>query len=87
MIVFSADESKWFEDSRFVKSARPDQDGGFQVRGLPAGNYLAIAMDYVEEGMWNDPEYLDQIRRDAQPFALSDGETRSVTLKVLTLAR
>ena len=38
----------------FVKSARPDQQGKYEIRGLPAGEYLAVAIDYVEEGMWNE---------------------------------
>lgn len=84
VIVFAADAQKWSEDSRFVKSARPDQDGKFVIRGLPAGDYLAVAIDYVEEGMWNDPEYLEMVRRDAQPLALADGEGKSVSLKVLS---
>lgn len=84
VIVFAADADKWSEDSRFVRSARPDQDGKFVIRGFPAGQYLAIAIDYVEEGMWNDPEYLEQIRRDAQPIALAEGESRSVSLTVLS---
>jgi hypothetical protein len=29
---------------------------------LVAPPYLAAAIDYVEEGMWNDPEYLESIR-------------------------
>jgi len=82
VIVFANDGSKWSEDSRFVRSARPDQQGQFQIKGLPAGEYLAVAADYVQEGMWNDPEYLEGLRRYAQRVALTDGEARSVTLKL-----
>ena len=61
VLVFAADSSKWSEDSRFVRSARPDQQGQYQIKGLPAGDYLAVAVEYVQEGMWNDPEYLESI--------------------------
>ena len=37
ILVFSNDADKWSEDSRFVKSARPDQQGKYEVRGLPPG--------------------------------------------------
>ena len=83
VIVFSTDASKWTEDSRYVRAVRPDQEGKFQIRGLPPGQYLAIAIEYVEEGMWNDPEYLEPARRDAQPLSLSEGESKSVSLKVV----
>ena len=54
------------------------------VKGLPAGEYLAVAVDYVEEGMWNDPEYLESIRRYGQKVTLGDADARAVSLKVVT---
>jgi protocatechuate 3,4-dioxygenase beta subunit len=83
VIVFADDAEKWSEDSRFVRSARPDQQGQYQVKGLPPGEYLAVAMDYVQEGMWNDPEYLESIRRYAQKFPLLDGASQGVVLKLV----
>jgi hypothetical protein len=35
------------------------------VRSLPPGECLVVAVDYVEEGQWNDPEYLETFRRGA----------------------
>jgi hypothetical protein len=85
VIVFANDSSKWSEDSRFVRSVRPDQQGQFQVKGLPSGDYLAVAIDYVPEGMWNDPEYLEGLRRYAQRVTLTEGDTRALTLKMTTV--
>src|SRR5262249_3167199 len=59
VIVFAPEPDKGIENSRFVRSARPDQQGQYQIKGLPPGEYLAVAVDYVQEGMWNDPEYLE----------------------------
>jgi hypothetical protein len=83
IIVFSTDPDKWSEDSRFVRSARPDQDGRYQIRGLPPGEYLAVAIEYVEEGMWNDPEYLDSIRRYGQRITVGEGAEQIVALKMI----
>src|SRR5206468_12061318 len=63
VIVFAADSGKWVEDSRFVRSARPDQQGQWRIRGLPPGDYLAVAVESVEDGQWNEPEYLESIQR------------------------
>lgn len=82
VIVFSSDSAKWSEDSRFVRSARPDQQGQYQIKGLPAGEYLAVAVDYVQEGMWNDPDFLETLRRYAQRLTLGDGDAKSVGLKL-----
>ena len=54
VIVFADDASKWSDDSRWVRAVRPDQQGRYQIQGLPPGDYLAVAVDYVEEGSWND---------------------------------
>ena len=82
VIVFANDSGKWAEDSRFVRSARPDQQGQYQIKGLPAGEYLAVAIDYVQEGMWNDPDFLESLRRHAQRVTLGEGDTRALTLKL-----
>lgn len=82
VIVFADDAQKWMENSRFVRSARPDQEGRYQMKGLPPGEYLAVAVDYVQDGMWNDPEYLDAIRRHAQRFTLGESDARTVGLKI-----
>jgi hypothetical protein len=82
VIVFAGDSGKWAEDSRFVRSARPDQQGQYQIKGLPAGEYLAVAIDYVLEGMWNDPDFLESLRRYAQRVTLGEGDTRALTLKL-----
>jgi carboxypeptidase family protein len=84
IIVFPAEGEKWIENSRFVRSARPDQQGQFQIKGLPPGEYLAAAIDYVQDGMWNDPEYLESIRRYAQKVTLAEGTTQPVSLKIVT---
>lgn len=83
IIVFATDADRWAEDSRFVRSARPDQEGKYQIRGLPPGEYLAVAIDYVEEGMWNDPEYLESVRRHGQRLKLGENGTQAVALKLV----
>jgi hypothetical protein len=82
IIVFSSDSEKWAEDSRFVRAARPDQQGQFRIRNLPAGEYLAVAITYVPDGMWNDPEYLESIRRYGQKLTLTEGSSQAVALKL-----
>src|SRR4029078_4546329 len=82
VLVSAAAPEKWFESSRAVKATRPDQQGQWRIKGLPAGDYLAIALEYVEDGSWNDPEYLESLRDAAAKLTLADGEPRAVPLKV-----
>ena len=83
IIVFATASDKWAEDSRFVRAARPDQEGKYQIRGLPPGDYLAVAIDYVQDGMWNDPEYLASVRRYGRKLTLNDGDSRAISLKLV----
>jgi hypothetical protein len=82
--VFADDPQRWTDGSRWVASARPDQSGRYQVRGLPAGAYLVIALDYVEDGIWNDAAYLESIRHRAERFVLGDAATQTLALKIAT---
>jgi hypothetical protein len=84
VLVFADDATKWWEDSRWVRAVRPDQQGHYEIKGLPPGDYLAIALDYVEDGQWNDPEYLESIRRYARRIALTEGEAQSPRLQIVT---
>jgi hypothetical protein len=62
---------------------RPDQDGRFKIRPLPAGSYYVVAVDYVEQGQWLDPEYLERLRPSATRVTIGDAEAKSIDLKVI----
>ena len=67
-----------------MRAARPDQQGRYQIDGLPPGDYFAVALDYVEEGQWFDPAYLDTLRQYVQPVTLGEAETTSISPKVVS---
>ena len=50
VVIFPEDTSRWREDSRTVRAARPDQKGEFSIKGMPPGKYLIAALDYVQDG-------------------------------------
>jgi len=83
VVVFTEDREKWnLSDNRWLNSARADQQGQFKITGLPPGDYLAIAVDYVEQGEWRDPEWLARAARSATRFTLDEGATKTLTLKL-----
>ncbi len=87
LVVFADDPAKWTNQSRYIATTRPDQNGQFKIEKLPAGNYLAIALDYLEEGDSSDPEFLARVRDSATKFGLADAESKSLTLKLAKLDR
>ena len=83
IVVFPADEKLWTYQSRFIKAVRPDQDGKFQVTGLPGPErYLAVALQGLEDGQAGDPEFLAAIRDLATRVELGEGESKSVDVKL-----
>ncbi len=82
VIAFADDPEKWGPHSRFIESARPDQQGRFTIRGLPPGRYLAIAVGYLEPGEERDPDVLEPWRQDGTPFTLLEGETHVLDLRL-----
>jgi hypothetical protein len=51
------------------------------VATLPAGEYLAVALEYVEPGQETDPEFLERIADSATRVTLAEGEKKTVTLR------
>jgi hypothetical protein len=82
VIAFADDPGKWGTHSRFIESARPDQQGRFTIRDLPPGRYVAIAVGYLEPGEERDPDVLEAWRQGGTPFTLSEGETHALELRL-----
>ena len=84
VVVFSQDESKWTYPSRYLRTTRSDDKGGFRIRGLPANErYLAVAVDYLEDGEGSDPEFLERMKDRATAFSLADAERKAIDLRLI----
>lgn len=83
VVIFSDDPQRWLlPSSRYVAGARPDQEGRFRIASLPAGSYQAVAVEYLAQGEWGDPEVLERLKREASSFTLGEGESRTLELKM-----
>jgi hypothetical protein len=84
ILLFASNPDLWGRRSRYIQTARPDQDGRFSIKSLPPETYLAIALDYIPEGDWNNPEFLEEIRAKATKVLVAEGEVKSVGLRIVT---
>jgi carboxypeptidase family protein len=82
VIAFPSDPKLWTPQSRRIITARTDSSGTYRLPAVPPGDYLVIAVDDVEAGEWFDPEFLDQIKRDATKVKVDEGEQKTQDLKV-----
>jgi hypothetical protein len=83
VVVFPSNEKLWTFQSRFIKAARPDQEGRYRVTALPGPeNYLVVALQGLEDGQAGDPEFLATIKELATKLEIVEGETKAVDVKL-----
>jgi hypothetical protein len=83
VIVFAEDSAKWTFPSRFISAGRPNQQGRFTVSGLPPADYLVIALPSIPAANAIDPAFLESLRKSAAKFSVSEGEAKTLDLKIV----
>ncbi len=76
VLAFPADDTLWRPQSRQIMTARPDQNGKYQLRGLPPGEYYLALVDPSEAGEWFEPAFLDPHRAGATRVTLGEGDLK-----------
>ena len=60
---------------------RVDREGRYQTAGLPAGDYIAVAIPEETSANWPDPAVLRALARAGTTVTIGDGDSRSLALK------
>jgi len=68
---------------RFTRTVRPNQEGRYEIRELPAGDYLAVAVAALEFGNEWDPAFRKQVEPNAKRFRLTHGQTAILDLELV----
>ncbi len=83
VVVFPDDEAFWRPQSRFIRTARPDTSGRYEITGMPpSAEYRVLAVQGLEDGQASDPEFLATVRDRAERLSLNEGETKALDLKL-----
>jgi hypothetical protein len=80
VVIFPVDPARRGFQSRFIRSARPDQQGRFRISAAPPGEYLAVAVQGLEDGQASDPEFLASVEPQATRVTVEEGETKVISL-------
>jgi hypothetical protein len=84
VVLFPEDAAQWVFPSRRVRTVRVDQNGVFRAGSVPPGErYLAVAVDYLEQGEFQDPVFLERMRGRATAFSLTEGENKNLDLTLV----
>jgi hypothetical protein len=65
------------------KQATTDQYGRFELRGIPPGGYKLFSWDQVENGAWQDPEFLTPFEEKGEQVKLQEGDQKTVNLTAI----
>ncbi len=82
VILFSEDTGKWNVWSRYIHTARPDQNREFRLTA-PPGQYFVAAVASVAPEQWFNAEFLSQVKTVATPLTLEARARQSLSLKVV----
>lgn len=82
VLVYPTDRAQRDPQSRRVSIRRVERDRRFRVRGLPPGDYFAIAVPYIWQGEWLDHEFFDKLDPAATRIQLTAGARTRLTLNV-----
>jgi hypothetical protein len=84
VVLFPDDPAQWAFPSRRVRMVRVDKNGVFRAPAVPPGEaYLALAVDYLEQGEFQDPEFLQRMKPRAASFSLNEGENKNLDLTLV----
>ena len=86
VVIFPANRDLWTYATRYVRTARPDTNGRYSIRSLPpTDDYLIIAVQNLEQGQGNDPDFLSRAAEEATRLSLNEGEIKTVDIKLSRL--
>ena len=82
VVVFPDQLREGAMPGRYTRAVRADQQGRFETRGLPPGNYLAAAVESIEQGGHWDPAFRKHVEPTAKRFRLTEGQTATIDLQL-----
>jgi hypothetical protein len=84
VVVFPEDSAKWSYLSRYVRADQADEQGAFAISKLPPDQqYLAVAVDYLDDEEFWDPDFLERMKPRATRFSINEGEKKTLSVPLV----
>ena len=65
------------------KNVRTDQHGQYTITGIAPGEYRLFSWDEVEDGAWQDPDFVKPYEKKGENITVQDGDAKSAALTVI----
>jgi protocatechuate 3,4-dioxygenase beta subunit len=72
--------------NRLYKTQTTDQYGHFILRGIAPGDYQLFSWDEVEDGAWEDADFLKPFEEKGEKVTVQEGDSKSVNLTTIKTA-
>lgn len=82
VIAYAADRKFWLPSARRVQATRPDVNGRYVIRDLPAGDYFICAVTDIDQDEWQDPVFLEKLLAGSAKVTIAEGERKSFDLRL-----
>jgi protocatechuate 3,4-dioxygenase beta subunit len=86
-VVFPADRNRWYAGSRYVKTARPNQDARFSIAALAPGDYWIATVDALPDAAVQDVDMLVKLSTVARRVTIGAGEKLSIDVPIARVPR
>lgn len=89
VVLFPAEPSQWTDYGQSAprfRSVSVRSDGTYRFKGVPAGDYLAVALPGTNTRSWQTPGFFKRVESAATRVAIGWGETRTQDLRVASAA-
>lgn len=67
-------------NTQLFKNATTDRTGQFRIQAITPGNYKLFAWQDVENGAWQNADFLSMYEERGTPIEITEGETKTVSL-------
>jgi len=68
------------DQSRLYQKAATDQYGRYLLRGIAPGDYKIFAWEKVEDGAWEDPDFLTTFEDRGQKISVQEADAKTIDI-------
>ena len=90
VLIFPALYQPWIERGMLGRRSRTTSagaDGQFSFNGMPAGDYLMVAVSNDLASDWRDPAIIQKLAAVATRITVTEGEKKAIDLTVSPVRR